>query len=186
MTEFLESPSSIQVRELASSGGWFLTFLVLAERLLKVFKWKPEQVEHLRKHMKRIRRIVTGPLSDADVQAELQDLLNQYIEGLWGTVLKGRRDATKKRRRKKQKKRVVMKQMRKMRSWQEVEDFKERKVIRDREREMREAKGEQFSMRRFVQWWKSTQKKPYIIHDEVTFQKQVADYFNVHYFNGTN
>ena len=96
---------------------------------MEVFKWTPEQVDRLRKHMKRIRRMVTGPLSDEDVRAELQGLLNQYIEGLWGTIQKERREASKKRRRKRLKRRAILKQQRKMERWQRWEDFKEVRFV---------------------------------------------------------
>lgn len=51
----------------------------------------------------------------------------------------------------------------------------QQKVIRDKERAEREARGEQYSFRKFLRWWKETQRKPFVIHDEETFARMLEE-----------
>jgi hypothetical protein len=156
----------------------------LTERLEKVFRWDSEKIERLRRVMIRIKRRVEAEFTEGDKQEALQKMLNEYMKGLWGRHLVVLKEYTRKRRRQKQKKRAVTKQARKLKKWQDIEDMKERKIIRDREREDRAARGEQWSFRKFLSWYHETMKRPFIIHDEETFARMLEEDKNTHYFWG--
>eukprot|EP01122_Echinamoeba_exundans_P006729 TRINITY_DN1952_c0_g1_i1.p1 TRINITY_DN1952_c0_g1~~TRINITY_DN1952_c0_g1_i1.p1 ORF type:complete len:363 (-),score=94.82 TRINITY_DN1952_c0_g1_i1:44-1132(-) len=149
--------------------------IINSKKLEKQFRWRPEQIEHLRKIMIRIKRTAERTVAEGDRAAEMQKMLNQYISGLWGTRLKAMRAYSKYLRTRRAKKRAFTKLARKFKFWNEVEDMREQKVIRDKERALREANGEQYSFRKFLRWWKESQRKPFVIHDEETFAKMLEE-----------
>lgn len=52
------------------------------------------------------------------------------------------------------------------------------------EREDREARGEQFSFKKFLQVYKESKKAPYIVHDEETFEKFLEQEMSRKYIRG--
>lgn len=69
-------------------------------------------------------------------------------------------------------------------SWHQLEDMKENRVLRDRQREIAMERKEQFS---FVQFLRSEREKkipPYVIEDEETFRRKIQELQDKHLFWG--
>lgn len=153
------------------------------DRLIKIHRWKEDKIEKMNKFVQKSFEEVRH-LPEGERMPTLQGLLDGYIAAMWGAKLARLRFAAKLNRRHRLKRRADTKLARKTLFWNLVEDMKENKVLRDKVREAREARGELFSFRKFIAEYRESKKAPLVIHDEATFEKFLAEQKEKNFFRG--
>jgi hypothetical protein len=133
----------------------------------KIAGYTKDDIEKLKNIVKRS---ILGVSEDQKAEIA-QRALDNFIEGKWGQYIAEKRIVVRKWRIIKKKRRYAKIGMKTIERWNEREDMREQKIIRDKERELREAKGEKWSFKEFLKTWREKKKKPYVIPDEETFQK---------------
>jgi len=107
--------------------------------------------------------------------------IKAYIETDWGIKMSIYKTEAKRRRSMRVKKRKDRLLEKRLTDWNELEDIKENKILRDLQRENR--KG-QFSWMGFLRAEREKKRKPYLIEDEETFQKRLEEDQRKFLFNG--
>lgn len=123
-------------------------------------------------------------LPDVERLPALQVRLNHYMDSIWGRGQAILRAKAKINRKFRLKHRADTKLNRKNLFWQRAEDLKELKVIHDKAREAREARGEQFSFKKYANEYRESKKKPFVILDEPSFEKFLEEQKEKKFFKG--
>jgi len=98
-----------------------------------------------------------------------------YVNSMWGLQRSKIKERAKKKRSLKRKNRRERLLMKKIENWNDLEDAKEDKIIRSRDRAVREDDKVPFSFKLFLAQDREQKRWPYVIEDEETFRKRIQE-----------
>eukprot|EP01124_Arcella_intermedia_P010301 TRINITY_DN1681_c0_g1_i1.p1 TRINITY_DN1681_c0_g1~~TRINITY_DN1681_c0_g1_i1.p1 ORF type:complete len:371 (-),score=92.26 TRINITY_DN1681_c0_g1_i1:73-1185(-) len=140
--------------------------------------FNPDQVEAYTRWLKK-------QVEDTKIQLgtgmgdRFKQILNREIEGRfeshWGIIKAAIKERAKKKRALKRKARRDKLFMLRIDEWNRLEDSKEDKILRDKERLVREERRDRFSFPKFLREDRERKKKPLLLETEQEFRQRVHD-----------
>jgi len=121
-----------------------------------------------------IKKDIGTTLSDR-FKEEINHEIKGYFETRWGAMRALIKRRAKKKKILKRKHRRDLQLEKKIDKWNKLEDAKENKIFRDKERAKREERHEQFSFKDFLAKEREKKRHPYLIESETTFHKRLQE-----------
>eukprot|EP01120_Amphizonella_sp_Union-15-10_P009726 TRINITY_DN3750_c0_g1_i1.p1 TRINITY_DN3750_c0_g1~~TRINITY_DN3750_c0_g1_i1.p1 ORF type:complete len:349 (+),score=48.05 TRINITY_DN3750_c0_g1_i1:56-1102(+) len=138
----------------------------------KIPLYTKNQMERFQKYMaKKIRQRDEG----VDFSKYISETVREWVESKYGQEHADRRAIGRRNRNINRKYREFTKAERRNRFWQEKQDAKEYRILRDQMRDERIAKREPFVLKRFLRVYQEWNMKPFVIHDFETFCRKLHE-----------
>jgi len=134
--------------------------LILPE---KVAGYKPYDLDQLKR---RVERAAKTDLEEKDRKSLAQKSIDEFVAQKWGTNMSEIRNKAKKRKDLTRRKRYFELLDKNLKEWNDLQDAKENRIIRHRERESREKEGKLFSFKQFLREYRERKSPTQILTDE--------------------